>query len=77
LINPIALDRADRQNFPYVPNYLAARMVGLPKEYAGGCKAKNSTLEGNYYYGFYSIIRTVLSFLLAAKGRAVSSVAKN
>jgi hypothetical protein len=42
----------------------------LPWKYAGGLKAKNSTSEGNYYYGFYSIIRMVLSLLVAAKGRA-------
>jgi hypothetical protein len=64
--DPIALDWADRQNSPYAPSRLAARTVGLPWEYAGGFKAKNSTSEGNYYYGFYSIIRMALSLLVAA-----------
>jgi hypothetical protein len=45
-------------------------------EYAGAFNAKNSTSEGKYYYGFYAIIRMGLSLFIAAKGRAVSSVAK-
>jgi hypothetical protein len=41
-------------------------MVGLPWEYAGGFKAKNSTSGDKYYYGFYFIIRMGLSLLVAA-----------
>jgi hypothetical protein len=52
--------------------------VALPlDEYAGGFNAKNSTSEGKYYYGFYSIIRMGLSLFIAAKGRAAFSGANN